>query len=189
MKRTLPLLAGLVAAAAVTFAMTRDAHALGPVDLEVGALAGVGTTPSNFPTGSPNPLGFGLGARAGVDVFGFYGGAKLMYYFGGSSGGFSDHSLSEGVDVGYNIKLAILTLRPMVGIGNFTITGSEGGVSQDHGTLYVEPGVTALVSLGLIYVGADVNALLLTSEPATPPATGNKLDTALTVHGQIGLTF
>ncbi|HEY6461789.1 MAG TPA: hypothetical protein VIY73_16600, partial [Polyangiaceae bacterium] len=141
------------------------------------------------PSGALNPLGFGLGARGGVDVFGFYGGVKLMYYFGSSSGGFSDHSLSEGVDVGYNIKLSILTIRPMVGLGNFTTTGSGAGVSESHGTLYVEPGVTALVSLGLIYVGADVNALLLTSEPATPPATGNQLDTALTIHGQVGLKF
>ncbi|HEY1695551.1 MAG TPA: hypothetical protein VGG39_25460 [Polyangiaceae bacterium] len=187
MKRTLPLLAGLVAASAVTFAMTREAHALGPVDLEVGALAGVGTTPSNLPAGAVNPLGFGLGARGGVDVFGFYGGVKLMYYFGGSSGGFSDHSLSEGVDLGYNIKLAILTLRPMVGLGNFTITESAGGASTNTGTFYVEPGVTALVSLGLIYVGADVNALLLTSLPQ--PTGGNGMDTALTIHGQVGLKF
>ena len=186
MKRLLPSLVA-AAAAATTIALSGNAHALGPVDLEVGALAGYGSAPSNFPSTSPNPLGFGIGARGGVDIFGFYGGVKLMYYLGGSQGGFSDHSLSEGVDVGYNIKLAVLTIRPMLGLGNFTITGSYGGASTDTGSFYVEPGVTGLVSLGLIYVGADVNALLLTSEPKA--GGGNQMDTALTIHGQVGLTF
>ena len=44
---------------------------------------------------------------------------------------------------------------------------------------YLEPGVVGLVSLGVLFVGADVGALLLLTGP----------DSALTVHGQIGVTF
>ncbi|HEY8088143.1 MAG TPA: hypothetical protein VIF09_09865 [Polyangiaceae bacterium] len=182
-----PLLFASLAAAALPLAFSTSAHAMGPIDLEIGLRSGVGTTPSNFPSTTPNPLGFGLGARAGVDVFGFYGGLNLMYYFGGSSNGFSDHSLMEGVDVGYNIKLAIITIRPMVSIGNFTVSSSYAGASQDHSNLYLEPGVTGLVSLGMFYIGADVNALILTGIQQTDGSKGT--DTALTVHGQLGLKF
>ena len=55
---------------AATLAMTRDAHALGPVGVEVGARVGLATSP-----------------RGGVDFLGFYGGVQFMYYFGGT-----DHS-------------------------------------------------------------------------------------------------
>ena len=187
--RKAPLLLAALAAAALPLAFSTSAHALGPVDLEIGLRSGVGTTPSNFPSGNPNPLGFGIGGRAGVDVLGFYGGLGLMYYTGGSSNGFSDHSLMEGVDVGYNIKLAILTIRPMIELGNITVTGSEGGSSLSNGYFFLEPGVTGLVSLGMVSVGADVNALIITGVPATPPATGKQIDTSLTIHGQLGLKF
>lgn len=70
---------------AATLAMTRDAHALGPVDVEVGARVGLATSPAS--TASSNLLGFGLGARGGLDFLGFYGGVQFMYYFGGT-----DHS-------------------------------------------------------------------------------------------------
>jgi hypothetical protein len=78
------------AAVAATSALTIDAHALGPVGVEVGGRVGYGTTPSNFPSGSINPLGLGLGARAGIDVSAFYGGVNFMYYLGGSEDGFSE---------------------------------------------------------------------------------------------------
>ncbi|MGH7285572.1 MAG: hypothetical protein ACRELY_28965, partial [Polyangiaceae bacterium] len=186
MKRSLVLSSALAAAALVSLA-SRDAHALGPVGIEAGARVGYGSAPSNFPSTSPNPLGVGLGARAGVDLFGFYGGLSLMYYLGGSSNGFSDHSLMEGVDVGYNIKLAILTLRPMVSIGNFTVTGSYAGASTNNSNLYFEPGVTGQISLGTFFVGADVNALILTGIQQTDGSKGT--DTALTIHGLAGVQF
>ncbi len=50
----------LVIAALV--ASEQDAHAIGPVDVEVGARVGVGTNPAS----GSNPLGLGIGGRAGV---------------------------------------------------------------------------------------------------------------------------
>jgi hypothetical protein len=44
---------------------------------------------------------------------------------------------------------------------------------------YLEPSVVVLVTLGVFFIGADVGALLLPTSP----------DSALTVHGQIGVSF
>ncbi len=186
-----------------TLMTSRDAHALGPVDLEIGAKVGVGTNPISSNNGSatagqsaPNPLGFGIGARGGVSILGFYGGVSLMYYFGssqnasvpGESGSLSDHALMYGVEAGYGFTLAdILTIRPQIGIGNLTITASDnlsgvvsGGASASDSNLYLEPGVTGLVSLGGWFVGADANLLFL-------PGSDYNTTTAFTIHGQIGI--
>ena len=180
--------------------MTRNAHALGPVDVEIGAKVGIGTNPfsSNNGISAPNPLGFGLGARAGIDLLGIYGGIQLMYYFGGSesvsvpgqSVSVNDHTLMYGVEVGYGFKLIdILTIRPQVGIGNatFSVTGGGSGVatvdvgSQSTSNIYLEPGVTGLISLGGWFVGADANLLFF---PGL-----NDGQTAFSLHGQIGFKF
>jgi hypothetical protein len=199
--RTASIVAAAFAFGVGTFAMTRNAHALGPVDVEIGAKAGIGTNPfsSNNGTSAPNPLGFGLGARAGIDLLGFYGGIQLMYYFGGSesvsvpgleSVSVHDHTLMYGVEVGYGFKLIdILTIRPQVGIGNatFSVTGGGSGVatvdvgSQSTSNIYLEPGVTGLISLGGWFVGADANLLFF---PGL-----NDGQTAFSLHGQIGFKF
>jgi hypothetical protein len=187
--RLMVVLAATTAAAA-TSSFASDAHALGPIDLEIGAKAGVGTQPSGT-NGGINPLGFGVGGRGGVSFFGLYAGVDLMYYLGGSEniGGvsFSEHTLMYGVDLGYNFKVAIVTIRPLLGIGNFTVTTSGGGLSNDSSNLYLEPGVTGLVSLGLLYVGADANLLVL---PGVSQSGGSSTtETAFTLHGQVGLRF
>jgi hypothetical protein len=193
MTRPFPLLGAALFVGCFAFAKT--ANALGPVDVEIGGRVGYGGTPSNFPSGSINPLGVGLGARAGVDFFGFYGGLNVMYYFGGTVDGFSEHSLMEGIEFGYSITLPLITIRPVVGFGHWESSGggsaSDGGVtvsvSDDTGSLYVEPGVTVLHSFGVAYVAADVSALLLTYMPQASGSTA--LDTALTVEGQVGCAF
>lgn len=168
----------------------RDACALGPVDVEVGAKIGGGGAPF---TGEPNPLGFGLGARAGVAFTGWYGGLSLMYYVGESGSvsavTASEHSLLYGVEGGYGLSLlGLLTLRGLIGVGNFTVdyTGI-GHLSLNN--LYVEPGITALITLGILYFGADVNVLVLPgiSDPTNPAH--SSWVTALTAHGQVGVRF
>jgi hypothetical protein len=187
MKRSfLSLFAVCVAVGVV--AVPRDAHALGPVDLEVGVKGGVGTQPSNTSPG-PNILGFGLGGRGGVSFLGIYGGVNVMYYFGGSQDGTSVHSLMYGVEAGYGFKLIdIITIRPQIGIGNFTGTVSPSGEpSSSNSNLYLEPGVTGLVSLGTLFVGADANLLVL---PGISYGNGqSNTDTAFTLHAQVGVKF
>src|ERR1700716_3017857 len=105
----------------------REARALGPVDLEIAGKVGAGTNP--FGNGFPNPLGFGIGARAGVSLLGFYGGLGLMYYFGsgssnvpGAGGGVSANSFLYGIEGGYGAKVGPLTLRGQLGLGSFTLS-------------------------------------------------------------------
>jgi hypothetical protein len=194
MKKTaLVLSAGVLSLTAVV-SFAKDASALGPLDLEIGAKAGVGTTPSNIPSGFPNPLGFGIGGRAGISILGLYAGGSIIYYLGGSENGLSAHTLMYGVEGGYGIKLIdILTLRALVGVGSYDVSasGSAGPVtvSGDTKNLYVEPGITAMVSLPFVgwFVGADANVLVLTGEKDVND--NSTTDTAFTLHGQIGYTF
>jgi hypothetical protein len=188
---------------AATLAMTRDAHALGPVDVEVGARVGLATSPAS--TASSNPLGFGLGARGGVDFLGFYGGVQFMYYFGGTdhlaafcsavpgtpcgASAFSTHTLMYGIEAGYGIPLIdVLTIRPQIGLGDaiFSSSASGPGVANpgsrgSNGNLYLEPGVTGLFSPGGWFVGADANLLFF---PAM-----NDSRASFSLHGQVGLKF
>ena len=95
-----------------------------------------------------------------------------------------------GFEAGYNWKIAILTIRPQVGIGNSALTYSVSGAPARLGNtsdLYVEPGVTGLVSLGVLFVGADANILIL---PNISQPSGDKgTETAFTLHGQLGVRF
>jgi hypothetical protein len=187
MRTTIQVSALLLGVAAALVA--HDAHALGPLDLEIGAKAGVGTTPGGVPSGSPNPLGFGIGGRAGVSIIGLYGGLSGMYYLGGSQNGLSAHSVLLGVEAGYGSKIGPLSLRGTVGIGNIETDvslsgGAAAGISGSNNGLYIEPGVTGVVGLGLWFVGADANALILPSY-----AGSSSLEAAFTLHGQVGVKF
>ena len=186
--RLLRLALPALSAAVAICSSEPEARALGPIDLEGGLKVGVGTTPATF---AASPLGFGIGGRAGVGFFNVYAGVSAMYYAGSSTDvpssigpqTFSSSSTLLGLEVGYSIHvLRRLTIRPQIGVGNFAI--ASGDASQNF--LYLEPGVTALVSLGrFLYVGADANVLILPSAPQDDgPA---KALTALTLHGQIGV--
>jgi hypothetical protein len=162
------------------------ADALGPVDVEIGARAGVAA-------GNLGPLGFGIGGRGGVSILGLYAGIDVIDYLGATAecGGCSSppgqtvkqwrSALLYGFEAGYNLKVSLVTIRPQLGLGNFRSSAWYGdptaGVISNY--LYLEPGVVGLVSLGVLFVGADVGALLLPTGP----------DSALTVHGQIGVTL
>jgi len=175
-------------------ASERDAHALGPVDVELGARVGFGTNPD---ANGPNPFGFGVGGRAGVTLFHIYGGLSAIHYFGTSndvsgpsvtgtsntiSVGYSSTLL--GVEAGYSITaIPHLTIRPQLGVGNAAF--SFGDASQSH--LYLEPGLVALISLGLVYVGADATVLVI---PGIDQGNNDtKTYSSFTFHGQIGIQF
>jgi hypothetical protein len=194
MRRTAWLF-GLASIAIVSSACT--AHALGPVDVEVAARAGL-AAPNN---GGQNPLGFGLGGRAGVVLFDhLYGGLNLMYSFGSSQAYFfngpitteSVHTLMYGVEAGWGFKLDNVIIRPQVGLGNanfgytFTCTGTSGplgcaGADVPNNNVYVEPGLTLLVvPVRAVFVGGDASVLVF-------PGINESLFIAL--HGQVGVTF
>jgi hypothetical protein len=178
------------------FLRSGEAHALGPVNIEVGAKAGYATSPSGDL--ALNPLGIGIGARGGVEFLGgIYAGLSTMYYFGGSNDNIapnvsgSTHSFMYGVEAGYGFHFLIVTIRPQLGLGNLTfsssatVDGNSSSASDSH--IYLEPGVTGLVSLGLVYVGADVNLLVI---PGVDQGDGNsKTYASFAMNGEVGVRF
>jgi hypothetical protein len=177
------------ALAAGSLCTSRDASALGPVSVEIGAKVGAGTNPTGD---SLNPFGFGLGARAGVSFFNIYAGLSFMYYFGGkadipdSTDKRSGKTVLYGFEGGYDFNIVnVVIIRPQLGIGvyngNFKGPGGFTTDTADGKNLYLEPGVTAVVPLGLWFVGGDANALFL------PGQSGSSA--GFTFHGQIGFKF
>jgi len=195
-RTAIPLVSSLLAVS-----VPRAARAVGPVDFELGAKAGGGT---NIAGGPSDLLGFGLGGRGGVSAFNFYGGVDLMHYFGSSVTPAAGETISAsawmaGVDLGYSFKIAILTIRPQLGTGDLFVSSSSSltacrycqitipthGSSSGH-NLYFEPGVTALVPLGIYFAGLDANWFIL---PHIVDESGDKPQTAFTLHGQLGVHF
>jgi len=168
----------------------REAHALGPVDIEIAAKGGVGSNPA--PSGSPNPLGIGLGARAGIALpLGLYAGVNIVDYLGSDTDGISEHALQYGLEAGWGISVLFLTIRPQIGIGNINFSYSVDavqGLSGSSGYLYLEPGLTGLLTFGSFLVGADVNALVIPSVNNSVTNTSSTY-TALTIHAQVGVKF
>ncbi len=203
MKRISVMSVGLAALAGLV-STSRDANALGPVDVEIGAKVGGATNPADSP--NPNPLGLGVGARGGVAIFGFYGGLNAMYYVGSGTdyalgtvtGHTSTHALQLGLEAGYGFKLSLLTIRPQIGFGNMSFSGTSdtsvrggGTVSTDvsNSHFYLEPGVTGIVSLGLLFVGADANILLIpgVDQIDNQGNQNSKTLTSFTLHAQVGV--
>jgi hypothetical protein len=195
MKRIFTVVFAALVVGAGVLAAPRDAFALGPVDVEVAAQVGGGTSTVN---GGPNPLGLGLGGRAGIDVFGIYAGVAAMYYVGDggnvSGTGANVHTYGRsslvGLEGGYNIGLSILTIRPQLGLGYYHVgyslsvptgIGTSGNSSQNSDSIYLQPGVTGLLSFGIWLVGADVGVLWVPAVDAS--------QAAVTVHGQFGIKF
>ncbi|HEV3191110.1 MAG TPA: hypothetical protein VGY54_11460 [Polyangiaceae bacterium] len=213
-------------ASGLALLLARDANALGPVDVEVAARVGGGTSPVNSSASSSsvgsldiNPLGFGVGGRAGVSFFNVYAGLSLMYYFGGSKDvpippmatvHESATSLLYGAEIGYDIGLPVITVRPQVGVGRYTLNvdGSanvcipgfpcvQANGSSTWDNVYVEPGIMVKASFGSWLVGADANLfwlpgsdkvdLSLCANPACHYTLSSQL--AFTAHGQVGLQF
>jgi hypothetical protein len=189
----------------ILFATAPDAWALGPIDIEVAGKLGGGTNPAGD---DPNPLGVGLGARAGASFRGVYGGVSFVNYFGEDQhppAALSVHSLAYGAEAGYGLKVVgPLTIRGLLGIGNFTeFVDNRGQVptlSKSHGSLYVEPALTVILSIGPVLVGADASVIALTSgllpseiAPSFAPPTVFVASpyalASFAAHAQIGVTF
>jgi hypothetical protein len=197
-----PCLAVATIASGLLVSVARDASAVGPVDLEFGVKGGFGTNPTSS---SANPLAFGLGARAGASMLGFYAGADATYYFGSGTTSFSEYKISDwalkaGGDIGYGFKIATVTIRPRLGVGDLIVTSNPTQTAppcpcnivfpvvrpttQDN--FYIEGGMTALVPIGLFFVGADIDFLVVY------PIAGSccdEMETAFTFDAQTGIRF
>lgn len=190
MKHIARLLAGLAVVTAVFAASEHDAHALGPIDVEAGLKVGFSTNPDKDL--GYNPLGFGLGARAGLDIFHIYLGGSFVHYFGDSANtAFGKVSTSQnliGGEIGYTITaLPIIQIRPQIGLGDAIQSAELGNSgSTSKGYFYLEPGVTVLVPFGFVFAAVDGNALIM---PSIAYGADTKAWTSFTLHGQVGITF
>ena len=193
MKTSLKLIGALLVTLSIGLS-SREAHALGPVGIEVGLRVGDGTNPSGNNSGV-NPFGVGLGGRAGITLFNIYAGVDIMDYLGsGDTYGGIYHAMQYGGTVGYGIKISVLTIRPQIGLGNISLSGSNNPADYpSSSTFYLEPGALAMITIGWLYFGADINALFITTEPAY--GSGGNVNTntnwpiSVAIDGQLGVTF
>lgn len=195
----------LTAAGIGTLSVTRSASALGPVDVEVAAKVGGGTNPVlvqpvSAHGGPPqvNALGFGLGARAGASFSNVYGGLSFMYYFGERQPPYATNtnilihlesfsSVMYGAEAGYNFDVWLLTIRPQLGLGNYTLTASSPGTTTSSSSnLYLAAGIVGLLSFGRWLVGADASTFLLPGWSDSHPGDSK---VAFTANGDVGVKF
>jgi hypothetical protein len=90
-----------------------------------------------------------------------------------------------GGEFGYGFKISIVTIRPQFGVGSAIVSGPGGSASS----LYLEPGVTGLVSFGLLFVGVDANVAIFPSTTSGEVMSSSSTNEAFTIHGQVGLRF
>ncbi len=179
-----------------------SANALGPVTVEAAATLGGGMNPSLV----TNPLGFGLGARAGVSFHEVYGGIMGRYYLGTTAadatvnpGTTAPSSLAmrgalEGVEVGYTFGTPVFRVRPLVGVGNSTLfarSSPPGTVtSESFDNVYIEPGVLLMVPIKMFFVGADLGVVILPRAMLAPVGYSTPTSYASFVaNGQVGVRF
>jgi hypothetical protein len=134
---------------ACVWAWPGQASAAVPFEIEGGGYIGYATNPSH----GPNPLGVGIGARAGVDAYNIYAGIAATYYFGSSGNcgagapsgeglgslppafcgqdgaeiSISQMTVLYGVDLGYTLsfpRAKYLKIRPILELGDAELTRS-----------------------------------------------------------------
>jgi len=165
--------AGALAAA---MAASPEAHALGPIEIEV---AGEGGWATMTDAGSTNVFGPHIGGRGGVTIFSYYLGLQGLKYFGQNN----LSAVQLGGQLGYQFKLPgdILRIRPRVGLGQMTIDGPN--ASDSH--FYLEPGITGIIPLGpVFFIGADAAWLI----PALDQASSG-LHSGPALRAEIGVKF
>jgi hypothetical protein len=106
----------------------------------------------------PSPYGVGLGLRAGVTLpLSLYLGGSFDYFFG-ESVTLDDIESSASLlqlmaNVGYDLGLGPLTLRPSLGLG--FAKRSADGAADDASNFVASPGAEVLLGLGLLSVSAE----------------------------------
>lgn len=109
-----------------------------------------------------NPYGLGLGLRGGVTLpSALYLGASFDYFFGESNDVIDvDVSIYQLMgNVGYDLGLGPLTLRPSLGLGLASLSVESGGLvsfEETESDFVLSPGAEGIIGLGLLSVSAEV---------------------------------
>jgi hypothetical protein len=172
--------------------------------VELGGKLGYMTPPIR---GGTTPFGAGFGARLGVAASGFYAGASVVDYLGGSDIGITDHALLYGAELGYGFRLELpasgefFVIRPQIGVGDAAIShtdptqvdvvtsasGGSRGTTTTVNSVYVEPAITTMFCWGKTFFALNGGVLVLPgiryggADPTTWLAYG--------IDGQFGFRF
>jgi hypothetical protein len=117
----------------------------------------------------------GIGARGGLTLpMSLYVGGTILYHLGKTestpAGDVTANIWYLGGEGGYDLGVGPLTIRPYLGLGyanlrvsapDACVLGTCVGGSNSQGKLAFWPGVTGLVGLGSVFVGADLRYVLL----------------------------
>jgi hypothetical protein len=167
--------------------------------VQAGLLAGYGVH------GDPNFLGVGLGFRVGYAMpSNLYIGGTFIYHLGSSqdygTSILGDESVKFGIyyfgaEVGYDLYLGPVILRPMAGIGLATAHASVclGGTCASgtgSSNLYIAPGAVLMFPVtSSIFIGADVRYLIVTGSSYTDQNGATDSASALSFFGTVGMKF
>lgn len=165
----------------LAIASRTDAAPRAPRGPSVAALAGYALEVGTAATGGLDAYRFGLGARAGTTLpCRVYVGGSFVVHFGsevlaegpgGSTYEAREHAAYGGGEIGYDLALGRVLLRPYVGLGllgvveHTTVRSASAGRRDAY--LYVAPGATAAYRVGAWFAGVDLRAAIAPAEAPT----------------------
>lgn len=122
--------------------------------------------------GFKDGIGLGLGARGGYTLpMNLYLGGTFIYHLGKSDGGVSEHFYYFGVEGGYDLAAGPVIVRPYLGLGDATETGTLDFTALGGGKTTVSssnfaawPGATVLYPLGNVLLGGDARFLIVSND-------------------------
>lgn len=138
--------------------MPLSASAEGLIPGIYAGLVGGYTGTVDQPEELPDPMGPAFGLRAGVTIplTPLYVGGLFLYHTGETidedNRELTSSSYMVGGEVGYELGLGPIVLRPNLGIGYHNGDLDE---LTDRGSVYLSPGINAMIVLGLM-VGAEL---------------------------------
>lgn len=147
--------------------------------ISIAAIAGVGLNETKLKDDAGNETkdgvgtqGVGIGLRGGYTLpMKVYVGAAFVYHLGGSNEAnqvkYTGSTLYLGPEVGYDLELGPVILRPYVGLGYGSVKAkAEAGgttlLDRSEGGFAVWPGVMARYPVDAFFVGADARYALVT---------------------------
>lgn len=168
--------------------------------ISIAAIAGVGINETKVKDDGGNESkegvgtqGVGVGVRGGYTLpMKVYVGAAFVYHLGGSKDAdqvkYTGTTLYLGPEVGYDLELGPLVVRPYVGLGYGSVKAkAEAGgrtiIDKSEGGLALWPGLMARYPIEAFFVGADARYALVTGTDKITNAGG------VGVFATVGMTF
>jgi hypothetical protein len=168
--------------------------------ISVAAIAGVGINETKIKDEAGNETkegvgtqGVGIGLRGGYTLpMKVYVGAAFVYHLGGSKDAdqvkYTGSTLYLGPEVGYDLELGPLVVRPYVGLGYGSVKAkAEAGgttlLDRSEGGFALWPGLMARYPIDAFFVGADARYALVTGTDKITNGNGAG------VFATVGMTF